>query len=152
MPFLAQVYSGRLDSEQTTMRECSEQQIEVCVLPGGIQIAGIDHSDLEYDPVLYQRDRGELYRDERFIVTPFVYQGPGMDSEMGLARLDISQQSQLPLAHVPNPGPSYPVVPVSATVTTSAARLTFPLFPRLELPSIFLSNIRHGAFQVSQRL
>jgi calcium permeable stress-gated cation channel len=53
MPLLAQVYSGRLDSEQTTTRECSEQQIEVCVLPGGIQIARIDQSDLEYDPVLY---------------------------------------------------------------------------------------------------
>ena len=112
MPLLAQVYSGRIDSEQTTMRVCSEQQIEVCVLPGGIQIAGIDQSDLEYDPVLYQRDRGELYRDERFIATPFVYQGPGMDSEMGLARLDISQQSQLPSTHVPNPGRSSHTLPM----------------------------------------
>jgi len=87
MPLLAQVYSGRLDSEQTTMRERSEQQIEVCVLYGGIQIPGIDQNDLGYDPVLYQRDRGELYRDQQF-----VYQGPGMDSGMGLARLDMSQQ------------------------------------------------------------
>ena len=44
MPLLAQVYSGRLDSEQ---------QIEVCVLRGDIRISGIDQSDLGYDPVLY---------------------------------------------------------------------------------------------------
>jgi len=76
MPLLAQVYSGRLDSEQTTMRERSEQQIE--------------------------RDRDEPHRDGPFIATPFVYQGPGMDSGMGLARLDISEQPQLPSVHVPN--------------------------------------------------
>src|SRR5712671_1459687 len=40
MPLLAQVYSGRLDSEQTKLKEYGGQQIDARVLPGGIRIAG----------------------------------------------------------------------------------------------------------------
>lgn len=37
------------------------------VVAGGIKIAGIEQSDLEYDPALYQRDRGELDWDTRSV-------------------------------------------------------------------------------------
>lgn len=135
MPLLAQVYSGRLDSEQTTMRVCSEQQTEVCVLPGGIQIAGIDQSDLEYDPALYQRDRGELDWDQRSIATAldstanfsaggrnspapslpgynrYLNQGPGVDSDIELVRFDADQQPLLPPTLIPGPGKSSQSLP-----------------------------------------
>ncbi len=114
MPLLAQVYSGRLDSEQTKLKEYGGQQIDARVLPGGIRIAGIDQSDLEYDPALYQRDRGELDWDQRSIATAldstanfsaggrnspapslpgynrYLNQGPGVDSEIELVRFDNS--------------------------------------------------------------
>ena len=64
MPLLPQVYSGRIDIEQTELEEYGEQQTDVRVLPGGN-----DPSDLEYDPVLYQHDRGEPDWDQQSIVT-----------------------------------------------------------------------------------
>ncbi|KAI9441650.1 DUF221-domain-containing protein [Lactarius indigo] len=59
MPLLAQVYSGRLDREQAKMGEYGGQQLD-CAHTA---------SDLEYDPILYQRDRGELDWDQRSMAT-----------------------------------------------------------------------------------
>ena len=116
MPLLGQVYSGRLDSQQAKMGEYGGQQLNARVLPGGIKIAGVDQSDLEYDPVLYQRDRGELDWDQRSIATAldsvnfsgrnspapslpgygrYLSQGPARDSEIELVRLDADQQPLL---------------------------------------------------------
>ncbi|CAL1711427.1 unnamed protein product [Somion occarium] len=42
-------------------------KMDARVVAGGIKIAGIEQSDLEYDPALYQRDRGELDWDTRSV-------------------------------------------------------------------------------------
>ncbi|KAJ7582576.1 hypothetical protein C8J56DRAFT_1005551 [Mycena floridula] len=60
MPLLSQVYSGKIGKEQTKLDEYGGQKMEAQVVEGGIKIAAIDQRDLEYDPVMYQRDRGEL--------------------------------------------------------------------------------------------
>lgn len=130
MPLLAQVYSGRLDTEQTKLREYGSQQIDARVLPSGIRIAGIEQNDLEYDPALYRRDRGELDWDQRSIATAldsttafpaggrdspapslpgygrYLNQGPGMDSEIELTRFEPDQQPLLPATLLPGPGQS----------------------------------------------
>lgn len=60
MPLLAQVYHGRLGHDTATMGEYGGQKMEAQIAPGGIRIAAVEQSDLEYDPALYQRDRGEI--------------------------------------------------------------------------------------------
>lgn len=60
MPLLSEVYQGNLGKEEATMREYGGQKMEAQVVPGGIRIAAISQNELEYDPALYQRDRGEL--------------------------------------------------------------------------------------------
>lgn len=49
------------------MDEYAGKKMEAQVLPGGIKIAGIEQNDLEYDPALYGRDRGELDWDRMSI-------------------------------------------------------------------------------------
>ncbi|KAI9465279.1 hypothetical protein BJY52DRAFT_1388541 [Lactarius psammicola] len=135
MPLLAQVYSGRLNSEQTKMREYGGQQLDARILPGGIKIAGVDQSDLEYDPILYQRDRGELDWDQRSIATAldstanfsggrnspapslpgygrYLSQGLSRDSEIELVRFDPDQQPLLPATLMAAPAATqYPPPP-----------------------------------------
>jgi hypothetical protein len=120
MPLLGIIYSGRLDSQQAKMGEFGGQHLDARILPGGIKIAGVDQSDLEYDPALYRRDRGELDWDQRSIATAldstvnfsgrnspapslpgygrYLNQGPGRESEIELVRLDADQQPLLPTA------------------------------------------------------
>jgi len=43
--------------------------METTIAPGGIKFAGIEQNDLEYDPALYQRDRGEADWDARSITS-----------------------------------------------------------------------------------
>ncbi|KAF8161319.1 hypothetical protein B0H34DRAFT_840484 [Crassisporium funariophilum] len=69
MPLLSQVYQGKIAREQAKLDEYGGAQMEAQVVPGGIKIAAIDQSDLEYDPALYQRDRGELDWDQRSIAS-----------------------------------------------------------------------------------
>ncbi|KAI0062426.1 DUF221-domain-containing protein [Artomyces pyxidatus] len=69
MPLLAEVYHGKIDREQTKVEEYGGQRMDAQVIPGGIKIAAVDQRDLEYDPALYQRDRGELDWDARSIST-----------------------------------------------------------------------------------
>ena len=63
---LPQVYSGKIESDKTRLEEYGGQKVEAQVVQG-IKIAAIDQSDLEYDPILYQRDRGEDNWDNRSI-------------------------------------------------------------------------------------
>jgi len=67
MHLLPEVYHGRIKNESATMEEYGGQKMEASVLPGGIKIAAVHQSELEYDPALYQRDRGELDWDQRSI-------------------------------------------------------------------------------------
>ncbi|KDQ55248.1 hypothetical protein JAAARDRAFT_134456 [Jaapia argillacea MUCL 33604] len=65
MPLLREVYSGKISNDKAVLGEYGGQKMETQIMPGGIRIAGIDQNDLEYDPALYQRDRGELDWDQR---------------------------------------------------------------------------------------
>lgn len=87
IPLLSQVYQGRIDTDKARLDEYGGQQMEAQIVPGGIKIAAIDQvnyfvamvdvailtlctqTDLEYDPVMYQRDRGELDWDRRSITS-----------------------------------------------------------------------------------
>jgi hypothetical protein len=60
MPLLSEIYKGRINLEKAALNEYGGQKIDASLVPGGIRIAAIDQRDLEYDPQLYQRDRGEL--------------------------------------------------------------------------------------------
>jgi len=67
MPFLREVYSGRIEDDSAKLKEYGGQKTEASIVPGGIKIAAIQERELEYDPALYQRDRGELDWDQRSI-------------------------------------------------------------------------------------
>lgn len=67
MPLLGQVYKGKIGRDQAKLDEYGGQKMDAQVVEGGIRIAAIDQRDLEYDPVQYQRDRGELDWDTRSI-------------------------------------------------------------------------------------
>ncbi|KAI0037827.1 DUF221-domain-containing protein, partial [Auriscalpium vulgare] len=69
MPLLAQVYQGKIENQRTKLEEYGGATKDAQVLPGGLRIAAVDQRDLEYDPALYQRDRGELDWDQRSIST-----------------------------------------------------------------------------------
>ncbi|CAL1711425.1 unnamed protein product [Somion occarium] len=64
---LPQVYNGKIGNAQTKLDEFGGTKMDARVVAGGIKIAGIEQSDLEYDPALYQRDRGELDWDTRSV-------------------------------------------------------------------------------------
>ena len=66
---LAQIYTGKITTTSTKLGEYGGQKKKVQVLPGGIKIAAINQNELQYDPALYRRDRGELDWDQRSIST-----------------------------------------------------------------------------------
>ncbi|KAL5504690.1 hypothetical protein ACEPAH_7353 [Sanghuangporus vaninii] len=65
MPLLPEVYHGRIGNESVALDDFGGQKMETSVLPGGIKIAAVHQNELEYDPALYQRDRGELDWDQK---------------------------------------------------------------------------------------
>ncbi|KAF8806572.1 DUF221-domain-containing protein [Phlegmacium glaucopus] len=91
MPLLSEVYHGKINSDRAKLDEYGGQQMEAQLVPGGIKIAAIDQvcspvfdtnfyinvytflsslqNDLMYDPIMYQRDRGELDWDQRSMAT-----------------------------------------------------------------------------------
>jgi len=77
MPLLAEVYKGRIDSDHAMLNEYGGQKAEAQVVEGGVKFAAVDQRDLEYDPTLYQRDRGELDWDQRSIGTTNILAGDG---------------------------------------------------------------------------
>ncbi|KAF8520851.1 DUF221-domain-containing protein [Gautieria morchelliformis] len=79
MPLLPQVYHGRLATQETKLNEYGGEKIEAQVTPSGVKIASVDQRDLEYDPALYQRDRGELDWDQRSLSST-TYLGDGTAS------------------------------------------------------------------------
>ncbi|KAF5393209.1 hypothetical protein D9757_000515 [Collybiopsis confluens] len=64
MPLLSQVYRGKIGKDKAKLDEYGGQKMEAQVVEG-IRIAAIEQRDLEYDPALYRRDRGELDWDAR---------------------------------------------------------------------------------------
>ncbi|KAG6850847.1 hypothetical protein H0H93_007465 [Arthromyces matolae] len=75
MPLLAQVYRGRIGTDEAKLDEYGGQKMEAQVIPGGIKIAAVSQNDLEYDPALYQRDRGELDWDARSMTSTVLLDG-----------------------------------------------------------------------------
>jgi len=65
MPLLSQVYRGRIGKDEAKLEEYGGQKMEAQIVEGGVKIAAIEQRDLEYDPALYRRDRGELDWDAR---------------------------------------------------------------------------------------
>jgi len=73
MPLLSQVYHGKLGRDEAKLNEYGGQKQEAQVVPGGIKIAAISQNDLEYDPALYRRDRGELDWDARSVASTAIF-------------------------------------------------------------------------------
>lgn len=65
MPLLSQIYTGKIKNDKARLDEYGGQNMQAQIVPGGIKIAAINQNDLEYDPMLYRRDRGELDWDQR---------------------------------------------------------------------------------------
>ncbi|KAF8435022.1 hypothetical protein L210DRAFT_937871 [Boletus edulis BED1] len=73
MPLLADVYKGKIGSDKARLDEYGGQKMDARVIEGGLRIAGIDQQDLEYDPALYRRDRGELDWDARSMASTAIF-------------------------------------------------------------------------------
>ncbi|TFL07149.1 DUF221-domain-containing protein [Pterulicium gracile] len=73
MPLLSQVYAGSISQDKVKLDEYRGQQMSAQVVPGGIRIAAIDQQNLEYDPAMYQRDRGEQDWDARSMASTNVF-------------------------------------------------------------------------------
>lgn len=88
MPLLSQVYQGKIGRDKAKLEEYGGQQMDAQIVPGGIKIAAIDQRDLEYDPALYQRDRGELDWDQRSIASTAAFGETNQSSAKALAGYD----------------------------------------------------------------
>ncbi|KAH7883216.1 hypothetical protein F5I97DRAFT_1980176 [Phlebopus sp. FC_14] len=73
MPLLADVYKGRIGTDKTKLDEYGGQKMDSHIIEGGLRIAAIEQRDLEYDPALYQRDRGEVDWDARSIASTAIF-------------------------------------------------------------------------------
>ena len=115
---LPQVYSGKIESDKARLGEYGGQKVEAQLVQG-IKIAAIDQHDLEYDPALYQRDRGEdnwdsqsvsstnLLSDRGASPAPTMagirhsqldrYLAMGQPSEYEMSRLGPAEPDKLPL-------------------------------------------------------
>ena len=115
---LPQVYSGKIESDKARLGEYGGQKVEAQIVQG-IKIAAIDQNDLEYDPALYQRDRGEDNWDNQSVSSANLLSDRGaspaptmvgishsqMDrylnaapsSEYEMSRLGSAEQDKLPL-------------------------------------------------------
>ena len=90
MPLLAQVYQGRLGHDTATMGEYGGQKLEAQIAPGGLRIAAVEQSDLEYDPALYRRDRGEADWDTQSISSSTLLD-PRMDTKSVYSSPSVKQ-------------------------------------------------------------
>ncbi|OAX42791.1 DUF221-domain-containing protein [Rhizopogon vinicolor AM-OR11-026] len=77
MPLLADVYKGKIGSDKAKLDEYGGQRLDAQVVEGGLKIAAVEQRDLEYDPALYQRDRGELDWDQRSMTSTAMFSNAG---------------------------------------------------------------------------
>jgi len=73
MHLLSDVYKVKICSDKTRLDEYGGQKVDAQVVEGGLRIAGIEQRDLEYDPALYRRDRGELDWDARSVASTAIF-------------------------------------------------------------------------------
>ncbi|KAG1739129.1 uncharacterized protein EDB91DRAFT_1136016 [Suillus paluster] len=84
MPLLADVYKGKIGSDKAKLDEYGGQKLDAQVIEGGLKIAAVEQRDLEYDPALYQRDRGELDWDQRSITSTAILGNAGSSDNASL--------------------------------------------------------------------
>ncbi|KIP11341.1 hypothetical protein PHLGIDRAFT_99971 [Phlebiopsis gigantea 11061_1 CR5-6] len=123
---LPEVFKGKIGNTEANLKEYGGTKVDTHVIAGGIRIAGIEQHDLEYDPTLYQRDRGDDW-DARSVSSANIlasgkadymvagraspapskiagydrYLNQGPQPEIEMSRLDIDQ---LPLLNAQGPG------------------------------------------------
>jgi len=96
---LAEVYHGRLGDAETKMDEFGGAVMDAKVAPGGLRIAAVEQNDLEYDPALYQRDRGEADWDARSVSSGGLTLHDGMSTFNGQQPAGFNREEYL--AHGP---------------------------------------------------
>ncbi|KAJ7076822.1 DUF221-domain-containing protein [Mycena belliarum] len=94
MQLLRQVYGGKIEEEGN---EGKAREPNVQVLDG-LRIAAIRQSDLQYDPVLYSRDRGEYaFDNDRFSLASTTMLSSSRVSQVN----DYNRMSAPPLSYAP---------------------------------------------------
>ncbi|GLB37747.1 putative cytosolic domain of 10TM putative phosphate transporter [Lyophyllum shimeji] len=106
MPLLAEVYKGKIEHEKVrgVLHERSGKKLDVNIIEG-VRIAAIEQNDLEYDPILYQRDRGELDWDTQSVSSAVLLSPSSIHSGSMAAGIDpgwSNPEYQNYLAHGPN--------------------------------------------------
>lgn len=175
---LPQVYSGKIENDKTRLGEYGGQKVETQVVQG-IKIAAIDQNDLEYDPVLYQRDRGEDNWDNQSISSTNLlsdrgaspapttlgikhsqldnYLNMGHPSEYEMSRLGPAEQDKLPLLNPNFNGSLYdqrlngsnPSL-IPSPATPSAQYSQHPQYPGVTMETPYREAPTHRPGQISR--
>jgi len=176
---LPQVYNGKIESDKTRLGEYGGQKVEAQLVQG-IKIAAIDQHDLEYDPALYQRDRGEdnwdnqsvssanLLSDRGASPAPSMagirhsqldrYLNMGQSSEYEMSRLGPTEADKLPLlGHNPNASMydqrlngSNPSFVPSPVGTPRSLYNQYPQYPDASRESAYREAPTHRPGQISR--
>ncbi|KAG2369219.1 hypothetical protein BDR07DRAFT_1267749 [Suillus spraguei] len=91
MPLLGEVYKGKIGSDKAKLDEYGGQKLDAQVIEGGLKIAAVEQRDLEYDPALYRRDRGELDWDQRSITSTAILGNAGSSDNASLYHQKVRQ-------------------------------------------------------------
>lgn len=73
MPLLGEVYKGPIGNDKAKLGEYGGKKLSAQVIDCGIKFASVEQRDLEYDPALYKRDRGELDWDARSMASAAIF-------------------------------------------------------------------------------
>ncbi|KAF9071637.1 hypothetical protein BDP27DRAFT_1218654 [Rhodocollybia butyracea] len=175
MPLLSQVYRGRIGKDEAKLDEYGGQKMEAQVVEG-IKIAAIEQRDLEYDPALYRRDRGELDWDARSMasttlmsdsmsIAPTQSQGfttgpvPGYENYLAsgpgsyeLARFDSQQEPLLGNATYDQGYPSQQSLAMPLPCTKMPRQTVFSQYPPYPTRQYSTPPIYHSPQQSSPSL
>ncbi|OBZ69734.1 hypothetical protein A0H81_10261 [Grifola frondosa] len=170
---LTEVYTGKIKNVQAKLDDLGGHEIDAHVVAGGIKIAGIEERDLEYDPALYQRDRGELDWDARSassvnLLSPDMSKSPlyadsgraspapskfagydrylaqGPQPEIELARLDADQQPLLAAPGTPGYFDASALASRSAMSLSSGYTYPPPMGEAAPLPPVPAASNAYG--------
>lgn len=175
---IPQVYNGKVESDKARLGEYGGQKVEAQVVQG-IKIAAIDQNDLEYDPVLYQRDRGEDNWDNQSISSTNLLSDRGASpaptalgighsqldnylnmahpSEYEMSRLGPAEQDKLPLLNPNFNGSLYdqrvngsnPSF-IPSPATPSAQYNQYPQYPNVTRETPYREAPTHRPGQISR--
>lgn len=176
---LPQVYNGKIESDKTQLGEYGGQKVQAQLVEG-IKIAAIDQQDLEYDPALYQRDRGEDNWDNQSISSTNLlsergaspaptaagirhsqldkYLAMGQPSEYEMSRLGSTEPDKLPLLD-PNLNASLydqrlnasnPSLAPSPLGTPNISHSQYPQYPDMTRETPYRTAPTHRPGQISR--